>query len=112
MMPPQGVLGDSRGVLFSHPKDFTSVCPTELGPDKRIKLIITYPASIGRNFDELLRVIDSLQLTTRHQVATPVDWRHGEEVVIVPSIPTDEAREMFPDLREVKPYLRLVRQPE
>jgi thioredoxin-dependent peroxiredoxin len=183
-------LGEDWGVLFSHPKDYTPVCTTELGrasalkgefekrgvkviglsvdplkdhegwskdieetqgtalnfpliadpdrevanlydmihpnelatftvrsvfvvgPDKKVKLMLTYPASTGRNFDELLRVIDSLQLTARHQVATPADWKKGEKVIIVPNLSDDEAREKFPQgFETVKPYLRVVDQP-
>jgi alkyl hydroperoxide reductase subunit AhpC len=183
-------LGDSWGVLFSHPKDFTPVCTTELGyvaaikpefdkrgvkviglsvdpveshvewekdiaetqgtpvnfpmigdpdrrvadlydmihpnasdtatvrsvfvigPDKKIKLTITYPASTGRNFDEILRVIDSLQLTAGKKVATPVNWRSGDDCIIVPAVSNEEAAELFPGgWKEVKPYLRLVPQP-
>lgn len=184
-------LGDSWGVLFSHPADFTPVCTTELGataklkdefakrnvkvialsvdsvdshigwikdinetqntevnfpiiadddrkvsdlydfihpnastsatvrsvliiaPDKSIKLIITYPASTGRNFNEIIRVIDSLQLTAYHKVATPADWKQGEEVVISPSLSEEEIAERFPNgYREIKPYLKLTAQPE
>ncbi|MCG8510666.1 MAG: peroxiredoxin [Rhodospirillales bacterium] len=184
-------IGDSWAVLFSHPKDFTPVCTTELGylaglkgefdkrnvkviglsvdpvgdhhewakdiaetqghalnfpviadaerkvsdlydmihpnandtltvrsvfvvgPDKKVKLTLTYPASTGRNFDELLRVIDSLQLTAHHQVATPVNWTDGEDVIIVPSVSNEDAKKKFPDgWNEVKPYLRVVRQPK
>ena len=183
-------LGDSWGVLFSHPKDFTPVCTTELGevarikhefdardvkvmglsvdplesherwahdiaetqgyapnfpliadpdrtvsdlygmihpnasdtatvrsvfvigPDKKVKLTITYPQSTGRNFQEILRVIDSLQLTARHKVSTPVNWQSGEDVIIIPALSDEEARERFPDgWKAVKPYLRLVPQP-
>ena len=183
-------LGDSWGVLFSHPKDFTPVCTTELGyvarikpefdkrnvkviglsvdpldshakwsediaetqgtapnfpligdpdkqvadlydmihpnasdtatvrsvfvigPDKKIKLTLTYPASTGRNFDELLRVIDSLQLTATKKVATPANWKHGEDVIIVPAVSNEEAKELFPNgWTEVKPYLRVTPQP-
>ena len=183
-------LGDSWGVLFSHPKDFTPVCTTELGyvasikpefdkrnvkiiglsvdpldshekwardieetqgtapnfpligdpdktvadlydmihpnandtatvrsvfvvgPDKKIKLTLTYPASTGRNFDELLRVIDSLQLTATKKVATPANWKHGDDVIIVPAVSNDEAKELFPGgWKELKPYLRVVPQP-
>jgi alkyl hydroperoxide reductase subunit AhpC len=183
-------LGDSWGILFSHPADYTPVCTTELGttakykedfekrnvkvlalsvdgleshhkwiedinetqstivnfpiiadedktisrlydmihpnasatatvrsvyvvgPDKTIKLIITYPASTGRNFDELLRVIDSLQLTAYHKVATPANWKQGEEVVIAPTVNNEEANELFPKgFKELKPYLRLTPQP-
>ncbi|MFD1096623.1 peroxiredoxin [Salegentibacter chungangensis] len=184
-------LGDSWGILFSHPADYTPVCTTELGtvakykdefekrnvkvmalsvdgleshkgwiedinetqntqvnfpiiadedkkvsdlygmihpkaddtatvrsvyvigPDKTIKLMITYPASTGRNFDELLRVIDSLQLTAYKKVATPANWKHGEEVVISPSLSNEEADKLFPKgYKEVRPYLRLTPQPE
>ncbi len=183
-------LGDSWGILFSHPADYTPVCTTELGtvakykeefakrnvkvvalsvdgvsshqgwikdinetqnttvnfpiiadedrkvselydmihpnadatltvrsvyvigPDKSIKLIITYPASTGRNFDELLRVIDSLQLTAYHKVATPANWQHGEDVVIVPAVSSEDAKDIFPKgFEEVKPYLRMTPQP-
>ncbi len=184
-------IGDGWAVLFSHPKDFTPVCTTELGevaklkpefekrgvkviglsvdpvadhrrwagdieetqgtalnfpligdadrkisdlydmihpkandtltvrsvfvigPDKKIKLTITYPASTGRNFDEILRVIDSLKLTAKHQVATPVNWKRGEDVIIVPSLPDEEARKKFPKgWKALKPYLRIVKQPK
>ncbi|MCV9385702.1 peroxiredoxin [Reichenbachiella ulvae] len=183
-------LGDSWGILFSHPADYTPVCTTELGtaanykaefdkrnvkvvalsvdgveshkgwikdinetqnttvnfpiiadedrkvselygmihpnaddkltvrsvfligPDKKVKLTITYPASTGRNFDELLRVIDSLQLTAYHKVATPANWKAGEECVIVPAVTNEQADELFPKgYKEVKPYLRLTPQP-
>ena len=183
-------LGDSWGVLFSHPADYTPVCTTELGTvakyndefqkrnvkvvalsvdgleshngwvkdinetqstevnfpiiadedrkvselydmihpnadsnltvrsvfvigaDKKVKLTITYPASTGRNFDELLRVIDSLQLTAYHKVATPANWNNGDDTVIVPTINNDEADKLFPKgYTEVKPYLRLTPQP-
>jgi alkyl hydroperoxide reductase subunit AhpC len=184
-------LGSSWGILFSHPKDFTPVCTTELGrvaalkpefdkrgvkviglsvdplgshkdwskdiqdttghapnfpliadadrkianlygmihpnandtltvrsvfvigPDKKIKLTLTYPASTGRNFDEVLRVIDSLQLTAKHKVATPSDWKLGQDVIIVPSLGEEEARKLFPNgWKTVKPYLRVVPQPK
>lgn len=184
-------LGDSWGVLFSHPADYTPVCTTELGTaakykaefdkrnvkvvalsvdgleshndwirdinetqnttinfpiiadedrkvstlydmihpkaddkltvrsvfvigtDKKVKLIITYPASTGRNFDEILRVIDSLQLTAYHKVATPVNWQSGEDCVIVPAVSNDEADKLFPKgYKEIKPYLRMTPQPD
>ena len=187
-------LGSSWGVLFSHPRDFTPVCTTELGrlsalksefdkrdvkiiglsvdpigahtqwsndiketqghapnfpliaddqrevanlygmihpqatdtsdtmtvrsvfvigPDKKIKLTITYPASTGRNFDELLRVIDSLQLTAKHKVATPVDWKYGQDVIIVPSLSDDDAKKLFPNgWKTIRPYLRVIPQPK
>ncbi len=183
-------LGDSWGILFSHPKDFTPVCTTELGytaklkpefdkrnvkaiglsvdpldshhgwlkdieetqgtavnfpviadedrnvsnlydmihpnaddtftvrsvfvvgPDKKVKLTLTYPASTGRNFDEILRVIDSLQLTAKHSVATPVNWKDGEDCIIVPSLSDEEATEKFPaGFTKAKPYLRTTPQP-
>lgn len=184
-------LGDSWGVLFSHPADYTPVCTTELGrtaqlksefekrnvkvmavsvdaldkhhgwiqdinetqqttvefpivadedrnvatlydmihpnasetftvrslfvigPDKKVKLTITYPASTGRNFVEVLRVIDSLQLTAKHSVATPADWAHGEDVIVVPAVSTEDAQKKFPKgLNIVKPYLRYTPQPD
>jgi thioredoxin-dependent peroxiredoxin len=184
-------LGDSWGVLFSHPKDFTPVCTTELGevarikgefdrrgvkviglsvdpleshqrwsadieetqghrpnfpmiadadrrvselygmihpnasdtttvrsvfvigPDKKVKLTLTYPQSTGRDFGEILRVIDSLQLTANHKVSTPVNWRQGEHVIIVPTVSDEEAQERFPGgWKAVKPYLRIVPQPQ
>lgn len=183
-------IGDNWAVLFSHPKDFTPVCTTELGyvakskpefekrgvkviglsvdsgeshhrwaediketqgtavnfpviadpdhkiaelydmihpeisdiftvrsvfvvgPDKKIKLMITYPASTGRNFDEILRVIDSLQLTAKYSVATPVNWKDGDDVIIVPSLSDEAAKEKFPGgWNAVKPYLRITPQP-
>lgn len=183
-------IGKSWCVLFSHPKDFTPVCTTELGmvaklkpefdkrnvkviglsvdpladhkawigdieetqgtavnfplladadrkvsglydmihpnandtltvrsvfvidPNKKVRLILTYPASAGRNFDELLRTIDSLQLTDNYKVATPVNWRDGQDVIIVPAVPSDEARKLFPKgFKEIKPYLRVTPQP-
>jgi alkyl hydroperoxide reductase subunit AhpC len=182
--------GDSWAVLFSHPKDFTPVCTTELGrvaslkpefdkrnvkvvglsvdgvadhetwsqdiadvtgsslnfplladpdrkvadlydmihpnasdtltvrsvfvigPDNKVKLTLTYPASTGRNFDEVLRVIDSLQLTAYHKVATPADWKNGEDVIIVPAVTDEEAKAAFPGGWETKkPYLRVTKQP-
>ena len=184
-------LGDSWGVLFSHPKDYTPVCTTELGrvanlksefdkrnvkvlalsvdpvdshkgwindinetqsctvsfpiiadpdkkiselydmihpnalnnltvrsvfiiaPDKTVKLTITYPASTGRNFAEILRVIDSLQLTANYQVATPVDWKHGDDCVVIPAIKTEDIPAKFPKGHKViKPYLRTTPQPD
>ncbi|MEA1787061.1 peroxiredoxin [Arenibacter sp. GZD96] len=83
-----------------------------VAPDKTVKLILTYPASTGRNFYELLRVIDSLQLTAYHKVATPANWEHGDEVVVSPAISTADAKHIFPKgVNEVKPYLRLTPQP-
>ena len=83
-----------------------------VGPDKKVKLILVYPMTTGRNFDEVLRVIDSLQLTARHKVSTPVNWRQGEDVIIAGSVSNDEAKEIFGEWREPKPYIRIVPQPE
>ncbi len=192
-------LGNSWGVLFSHPKDFTPVCTTELGymaklkpefdkrnvkiiglsvdpvtdharwandiketqgqapnypiigdadfkvsklygmlpaevsgdpgkrspadnqtvrnvfvvgPDKKIKLILIYPMTTGRNFDEVLRVIDSLQLTAKHRVATPVNWKQGQDVIITGAVSDDEAAKLFPGFKKLKPYLRTTAQPK
>ncbi len=84
-----------------------------IGPDKKVKLIIVYPMSTGRNFDEILRVLDSIQLTAKHKVATPVNWRRGEDVIIVPSVPDAEAKQKFPaGWKAPRPYLRIVAQPK
>ena len=84
-----------------------------IGPDKKVKLKIEYPASTGRNFDEILRVIDSLQLTAKHQVATPVNWKQGEDVIIVPAVTNEAAKAKYPEgWKELKPYLRIVPQPQ
>ena len=83
-----------------------------IGPDKKIKLMLTYPMTTGRNFDEILRVLDSLQLTARHKVATPVNWKPGEDVIIAGSVSDDDARTLFPaGWKAPKPYLRIVKQP-
>ena len=83
-----------------------------IGADKKIKAMLTYPMSSGRNFDEVLRLLDSCQLTAKHQVATPVNWKHGEDVIIVPSVSDEQAREKFPGgWKAPKPYLRIVQQP-
>jgi thioredoxin-dependent peroxiredoxin len=83
-----------------------------IDPNNRVRLILTYPASTGRNFDEVLRVIDSMQLTDKHKLATPVNWKPGEDCIIVPSVSNDDARKMFPGgWNEMKPYLRVVKQP-
>ena len=84
-----------------------------VGPDKKIKLSLTYPMSTGRNFDEVLRVLDSCQLTAKHKVATPVNWKQGEDVIIVPAVSDEEARKTYPDgWKAPKPYLRIVPQPK
>lgn len=83
-----------------------------IGPDKRIKLMLTYPMTTGRNFDEILRVLDSMQLTAAHKVATPANWKHGEDVIIAGSVSDDDAKKLFPDgWKAPKPYLRIVKQP-
>lgn len=84
-----------------------------IGPDKKIKLMITYPMTTGRNFDEILRVLDSMQLTSKHKLATPVNWTVGEEAIIVPSVSDEEAQVLFPDgWNTIKPYLRLTKHPD
>ncbi|MBJ3776217.1 peroxiredoxin [Acuticoccus mangrovi] len=84
-----------------------------IGPDKKVKMSMNYPASTGRNFDEILRVIDSLQLTAEHKVATPVNWKHGEDVIIVPAVSDEEAKTLYPEgWNAVRPYLRIVPQPK
>ncbi|MDO8968073.1 peroxiredoxin [Algoriphagus sp.] len=94
-------------------ENFTVRSVFVIGPDKKIKLIITYPASTGRNFDELLRVIDSLQLTANYSVATPANWKHGEDVVVAPAIKTEDIPGKFPKGHKViKPYLRMTPQPD
>ena len=84
-----------------------------IGPDKKIKLMLVYPMTTGRNFDEVLRVIDSMQLTAKHQVATPVNWQPGNDVIIVPSVSNEEAAKKYPEgWNTVLPYLRVVAQPK
>lgn len=82
-----------------------------IGPDKKIKLMITYPASTGRNFDEILRVIDSLQLTAKHSLATPANWKPGDDVIISPAVSDEDAKKRFPGYTTIKPYLRVTKQP-
>src|SRR5258706_7486738 len=82
-----------------------------VGPDKKIKLILVYPMSTGRNFDEVLRVIDSIQLTAKHKVATPVNWKQGEDVIITSAVSDEEADQTFPGCKKIKPYLRTTKQP-
>jgi alkyl hydroperoxide reductase subunit AhpC len=83
-----------------------------IGPDKKIKLTLTYPMTTGRNFDEVLRVLDSIQLTAKHQVATPVNWKQGEDVIIAGSVSDEQAKQKYPDgWKAPKPYLRIVKQP-
>lgn len=110
---PERKVADLYGMIHPNASDTATVRSVfVIGPDKKIKLTLTYPASTGRNFDEVLRVIDSLQLTAKHQVATPVNWRHGEDVIIVPAVTDEAARVKYPDgWKAPKPYLRIVPQP-
>ena len=107
-------VADLYGMI--HPKALDTLTVRSvfvIGPDKKVKLTITYPASTGRNFDEILRVLDSLQLTAKHSVATPVNWKHGEDVIIVPSVSDEDAKAKFPQgWKTLKPYLRVVPQPK
>ena len=82
-----------------------------IGPDKKIKLMLTYPMTTGRNFDEILRVLDSMQLTAKYKVATPVNWKHGDDVIITPAVTNEEAEKAFPGFKTIKPYLRTTKQP-
>jgi thioredoxin-dependent peroxiredoxin len=106
-------VADLYGMIHPNANDTLTVRSVFIiGPDKKIKLTLTYPASTGRNFDEILRVIDSLQLTSKHQVATPVNWKHGEDVIIVPAVSDADAKVKFPGgWTAPKPYLRIVPQP-
>ncbi|MGK7931870.1 MAG: peroxiredoxin [Microcystaceae cyanobacterium] len=110
---PDRKVADLYGMI--HPNSLNNLTIRSvfvIDPNKKLRLSLTYPASTGRNFDEILRVIDSLQLTDYHQVATPANWKDGDDCVVVPSISTDEAKEKFPKgVTEVKPYLRMTPQP-
>ena len=108
-MLPSGTSGEARSRTPADNQTVRNVFV--IGPDKLIKLILIYPMSTGRNFDEVLRVIDSLQLTAQHKVATPVNWHQGEDVIILGSVREEEARELFGDWEQPKPYLRIVPQP-
>lgn len=109
---PDRNVADLYGMIHPNASDTATVRSVFIiGPDKKVKLTLTYPASTGRNFTEILRVLDSLQLTATHQVATPADWNQGEDVIIVPAVSDEDARERFPDFVAIKPYLRRVRQP-
>jgi thioredoxin-dependent peroxiredoxin len=110
---PERKIANLYGMIHPNANDtltVRSVCV--IGPDKKIKLTLTYPASTGRNFDEVLRVIDSLQLTAKHQVATPVNWKHGEDVIIVPAVSDEDAKKKYPGgWKAPRPYLRIVPAP-
>jgi thioredoxin-dependent peroxiredoxin len=110
---PDRKVASLYGMIHPNASDTMTVRTTFIiGPDKKVKLMITYPASTGRNFDEVLRVIDSLQLTATYKVATPVNWKDGQECIIVPAVPDQEADRLFPrGYRKVKPYLRFTPQP-
>jgi thioredoxin-dependent peroxiredoxin len=110
---PDRTVADLYGMIHPNASDTTTVRSVFIiGPDKKVKLTITYPASTGRNFQEILRVIDSLQLTAKYSVATPADWKDGESVIIVPAVSDEAAKEKFPQGWEAKrPYLRLTPQP-
>jgi thioredoxin-dependent peroxiredoxin len=111
---PDRKVSDLYDMIHPNASDtFTVRSVFVIGPDKKVKLTITYPASTGRNFEELLRVIDSLQLTAKHSVATPVNWKHGDDVIIVPALSDEQAKEKFPGgWKTLKPYLRVVGQPK
>ena len=110
---PDRRVADLYGMIHPNASDTTTVRSVfVIGPDKKVKLTITYPQSTGRNFEEILRVIDSLQLTARHKVSTPVNWKQGEDVIIIPAVSDEEAAQRFPEgWTALTPYLRLVPQP-
>jgi alkyl hydroperoxide reductase subunit AhpC len=109
-MLPAGTSGDAKDRTPADNQTVRNVFV--LGPDKKIKLILVYPMTTGRNFDEVLRVIDSLQLTATHKVSTPVNWREGEDVIIAGSVSDDEAKDIFGEWEAPKPYIRIVPQPK
>jgi alkyl hydroperoxide reductase subunit AhpC len=111
---PDKTVADLYGMIHPNASDTTTVRSVFIiGPDKKVKLTLTYPASTGRNFAEILRVLDSLQLTANYKVATPSDWKQGEDVIIVPAVSDDEAKERFPKgFKTLKPYLRYTPQPD
>ena len=109
-MLPAGETGSSEGRTAATNATVRSVFV--IGPDKKIKLMMTYPMTTGRNFDEILRALDSMQLTAKHKVATPVNWKQGEDVIIAGSVSDDDAKKLFPSgWKAPKPYLRIVKQP-
>jgi alkyl hydroperoxide reductase subunit AhpC len=108
-MLPAGLEADAKGRTPADNQTVRNVFV--IGPDKKIKLILVYPMTTGRNFDEVLRVIDSLQLTAAHKVSTPAQWQPGDDVIIAGSVSNDEAKELFGEWREPKPYIRIVPDP-
>ena len=108
-MLPASIAGDAKARTPADNQTVRNVFV--VGPDKKVKLILVYPMTTGRNFDEVLRVIDSLQLTAKHRVSTPVNWKQGEDVIIAGSVSDDEAKEIFPGYKAPKPYLRITPQP-
>jgi thioredoxin-dependent peroxiredoxin len=109
-MLPAGTSGDAKERTPADNQTVRNVFV--IGPDKKIKLVLVYPMTTGRNFDEVLRVIDSMQLTAKHKVSTPVNWQQGDDVIIAGSVSNDEAKELFGEWDEPKPYIRIVPQPE
>jgi alkyl hydroperoxide reductase subunit AhpC len=109
-MLPADVEGDAKARTPADNQTVRNVFV--IGPDKKVKLVLVYPMTTGRNFDEVLRVIDSLQLTAKHRVATPVNWQQGEDVIIAGSVSNDEAKEIFGEWESPKPYIRIVPQPQ
>jgi len=103
--------GDAKGRTAADNATIRSVFI--IGPDKKVKAVLTYPMSTGRNFDEVMRLLDSIQLTAKHKVATPVNWKHGQDVIIVPAVSDEEAKQKFPGgWKAAKPYIRVVPQPK
>jgi alkyl hydroperoxide reductase subunit AhpC len=110
---PEREIADLYGMIHPNAADTMTVRSVfVIGPDKKVKLTLTYPAATGRDFGEILRVIDSLQLTAKHKVATPADWRQGEDVIITTAVSDEDAAEQFPGYTRVKPYLRTTAQPQ
>ena len=107
MLPAEEVASDGRTAATNATVRSVFI----IGPDKKIKLMLTYPMTTGRNFDEILRVLDSMQLTAKYKVATPVNWKHGEDVIITPAVTNEEAEKSFPGFKTIKPYLRTTKQP-